>query len=605
MATSASPHKTEQKMKLARFFGGQRSPRRNGKTLPSRRDPRNWVPRVEYLEQRDNPSTAFAVSAAGNALLRFDTANPTATTSVAVSGLAAGEVLDGISFRTQTGQFYALALNSTTHLARLGTINLSTGAFTSIGAAINIASGADNSISFDPVNDRLTLITDTGINLSVNPNDATVTAQTGITGAATISGLAYSNNFKGALSTTLFGIDASTDQLVTINANTGAVTPIGVGLGVGNVTATGGLAIQSDGTALANLSVAGVSAMFSINLNTGIAVAVGNIGASAVVSAGLAVAPISVQVSGSGPGMVATVTVQDSVTGNVKTTLHPFGLFGGGVHVAMGDVNADGVADIVVGADAGGGPHVVVYDGLTQTVMFSFFAYNAGFTGGVFVAAGDVDGDGHADIITGAGAGGGPHVKVFSGATGNLLSSFFAYSAGFAGGVSVAAGDVDLVGGAGVQFMDEIITGAGAGGGPHVRVFNQTGTQIAGSLGSFFAYNAGFAGGVFVGAGDVNGDGHADVITGAGAGGGPHVKAFSGLNGGLLDSFFAADASFRGGMRVGVADVDGNGRLDIMTGTGAGVRGTVTTFDGLTLAQLDSFFVFDAGFLGGVHVGGI
>ena len=93
-------------------------------------------------------------------------------------------------------------------------------------------------------------------------------------------------------------------------------------------------------------------------------------------------------------------------------------------------------------------------------------AYNAAFTGGVFVAAGDINGDGQADIVTGPGAGGGPHVRIFSGAAARVLGEYFAYSAAFSGGVNVAAGDVNGDGTA------DVITGAGAGGGPHVRVFS-------------------------------------------------------------------------------------------------------------------------------------
>jgi hypothetical protein len=112
--------------------------------------------------------------------------------------------------------------------------------------------------------------------------------------------------------------------------------------------------------------------------------------------------------------------------------------FLGGVRVAAGDVNGDGRADIVTGAGPGGGPHVKVFSGANLSLLHSFFAYTPAFTGGVFVAAGDVNGDGRADIVTGAGPGGGPHVEIFSGADLALLQSFFAYAPAFTGGVFVA-----------------------------------------------------------------------------------------------------------------------------------------------------------------------
>ena len=111
--------------------------------------------------------------------------------------------------------------------------------------------------------------------------------------------------------------------------------------------------------------------------------------------------------------------------------------FTGGVFVAARDVNGDGRADIITGAGPGGGPHVRVFDGVTGRPIREFFAYAVGFTGGVFVAARDVNGDGRADIITGAGPGGGPHVRVFDGATGAVIREFFAYALGFTGGVLV------------------------------------------------------------------------------------------------------------------------------------------------------------------------
>jgi serralysin len=174
---------------------------------------------------------------------------------------------------------------------------------------------------------------------------------------------------------------------------------------------------------------------------------------------------------------------------------------------------------------------VKVFNGRTFQEMASFLAYDAGFHGGVFVAAGDVNGDGKADIITGAGAGAAPHVMVFNGATLQVLASYLAYDAGFAGGVRVAVADVNGDGKA------DIITSPGFGSIPEVKVFD--GATFLQKTASYLAYDAGFVGGVFVAATDVNGDGKADIITGADSGAGPHVKVLSGLDGTVLFSFLA------------------------------------------------------------------
>src|SRR5262249_18273387 len=148
--------------------------------------------------------------------------------------------------------------------------------------------------------------------------------------------------------------------------------------------------------------------------------------------------------------------------------------------------------------------------------------------GGVRVATGDINGDGVADIITAPGPGGGPDIRVFDGVTGQLIREFMAYSPYFLGGVYVAAGDVNADGRA------DIITAPDSGGGPEVKVFSGRDNS---TLYDFYAYSPFFGGGVRVAAGDINGDGRADIITGAGPGGGPHVKAFSGANGAVIRSF--------------------------------------------------------------------
>jgi hypothetical protein len=108
--------------------------------------------------------------------------------------------------------------------------------------------------------------------------------------------------------------------------------------------------------------------------------------------------------------------------------------------VTAADINSDGRADIIVGAGPGGGPHVRVFSGANPAVeLASFFPFPPAFSGGVHVTAADINSDGRADIIVGAGPGGGPHVRVLSGANPAVeLTSFFAYSAGFAGGAHVA-----------------------------------------------------------------------------------------------------------------------------------------------------------------------
>jgi hypothetical protein len=184
-----------------------------------------------------------------------------------------------------------------------------------------------------------------------------------------------------------------------------------------------------------------------------------------------------------------------------------------------------------------------------------FFAYAGGFQGGVWLAAGDVGGvDGKAEIITGAGEGGGAHVRVFD-YTGQPLSGFFAYPDGFLGGARVAA--VDLDGG-----KDEIVTGAGPGGGAHVRTFRGSGDPYP--IG-FFAYPDGFYGGVFVAGGELDSSPNQEIVTGAGTTGAAHVRVF-GSDGSPLAGFFAYPSGFYGGVRVAV--VDDSAGAGIVTGAG-------------------------------------
>ncbi len=313
--------------------------------------------------------------------------------------------------------------------------------------------------------------------------------------------------------------------------------------------------------------------------------------------------PTNLTAVGSGPNGDTMVRVYDN-SGKLLITFQPYDTsFKGEIHVATGDINGDGVEDVVTGAGPGGGPHVQTFDGNAIlngkaeriiSSLGSYFAYNPGFGGGVNVAIGDVNGDGLGDIITGAGAGGGPHVIAWNAATGTAITSFFAYDASFKGGVNVGAGDI--AGGTAA----EIVTGAGAGGGPHVRVFNSS----SGLVKEFFAYTPAFTGGVYVAAGDVNGDGKADIVTGAGAGGGPHVKVFDGTSLAMIRSFYAFESIFSGGVRVAVGNLDADANAELILGAGP-LGGPHVRFvdNDVNNTQLNSFYSIDKDFNGGVFVG--
>jgi hypothetical protein len=308
---------------------------------------------------------------------------------------------------------------------------------------------------------------------------------------------------------------------------------------------------------------------------------------------------VHVVATGADAGGAPIVRVFNMATGAVKFNFDAFNSgFLGGVRIALANVDGDGTPDIIAAPGPGGGPFVAVFDGQTGdplTGPLGFFAaYDIHFLGGVFIAAGDVNGDGLTDIITGADAGGGPEVKVFSGKDGSILYDFYAYDPRFQGGVRVAAGDVNGDGKA------DIITAPGPSGGPDVRVYSgATGALIN----EFMAYNSGFLGGVYVAAGYTAGSGHANIITGAGPGGGPHVEVFDGLSLSVLQSFMAYDPSFTGGVRVAARDTVGDGKADIVTGAGPGGGPEVRIFDDGSSLLLDDFFAYPTTFLGGVYVG--
>jgi hypothetical protein len=316
--------------------------------------------------------------------------------------------------------------------------------------------------------------------------------------------------------------------------------------------------------------------------------------------------PLRLTAVGTDAGVPAVVKVYNP-DHTLRFTLTPYeSSFTGGVRVAVEDVTGDGVPDIVTGPGPGRPALIKVFDGVTGTEVRSFLAFEESFTGGVYVDVADVNRDGYADIAISPDLGGGPRVEIFSGRDGSVLVNFFAIDdPNFRGGARISLGDVTGDG------VPDLVVSAGFSGGP--RISGYDGASLAGGdpqhlFNDFFAFEETLRNGAYVALGDLNGDGHDDMIFGAGPGGSPRVLALDGqaaIAGSEvpLANFFAGDTSSRNGVRVASEDYDGDGFGDILAGSSPGPVGTVSVYSGRTDDLLDTVTPFDSGFTGGVYVG--
>lgn len=238
--------------------------------------------------------TVFAVTAANN-LISFNQFSPNAIIkTTAITGLAAGETILGIDFRPRTGVLYGVSNQN-----RVFTINPGTGAATQVGtmALTPALNGTSFGFDFNPVPDRIRVVSDQDQNLRLNPDtgvvaatDATLAYATGDANASAnpnIVGAAYTNNFLGATSTSMYVIDSNLDVLALqgsvggtpVSPNTGQLTTVGA-LGVNTTEQVGFDIVGPTGLALASLTPMGAtnSSLYSINLQTGAATLIGQIG---------------------------------------------------------------------------------------------------------------------------------------------------------------------------------------------------------------------------------------------------------------------------------------------------------------------------------------
>lgn len=239
----------------------------------------------------------IAVNSAGTQVLRFDTNSPGSIAgSVAISGYQGGpsEIIVGIDIRPANGLLYAVGrVAGATDTLRLYLLDPASGALSLIGTQITATAGTFYGVDFNPTVDRLRVVNTNDENLRINPNNGaradTPVNDTDLNPAGRlIDGVAYDRNTSGpnvAVNTTLYGIARNGSQLVTIGGINQSPSPnVGIVMNVGPLgvapSAASGLAFEifQGKTAFAALTVGAQTRLYSINLATGAATAVGLIG---------------------------------------------------------------------------------------------------------------------------------------------------------------------------------------------------------------------------------------------------------------------------------------------------------------------------------------
>jgi hypothetical protein len=261
----------------------------------------------------------------GSALVRVDTNDlPSPSAPTPVTGLRTGETLVGIDQRPATGELYGVGSTGSVYVldpvSATATQVGAGGAFTPNGTAF----GTD----INPVADRIRVVSDAEQNLRLDPNDGSLTggsADTSLTPAGNVVAAAYTNNFAGATSTTLYDIDSVSGHLVRQGSvggspqspNTGVLTDVGSLGPAPPLNPAIGFDIGADSVTLATIADpadSGKTKLFGIDLNNGTAVNLGTIGTGTTPYLGLAIMPARIRLTS------ATVTASEGGTAMFEVT---------------------------------------------------------------------------------------------------------------------------------------------------------------------------------------------------------------------------------------------------------------------------------------------
>jgi VCBS repeat protein/FG-GAP repeat protein len=311
-------------------------------------------------------------------------------------------------------------------------------------------------------------------------------------------------------------------------------------------------------------------------------------------------------VEGLDAGCCTTLHVLDATSGNDLSGFYPYGSNSQvGARVAAGDLNGDGAADVI--AVPLGSTRISAYRLSGGTPFRTIDAFGSELSGPISIAAGNLTGDARAEIVAAAPTYSGPEVKVFDPATGDADTTLYPYGGESASSVAVALGDVNGDG------KRDIVISADTPSGTEVKAVDLDGTELA----DFYVLDPAIIPGASIAAGDLDGDGKAEIVLGGGPTTGPWPPDENGpdqrvavykADGSEVHSFTAYPGIFNGGVRVGLADVLGNSRPEMITAPGPGTEPEIEIWSQGWIQDLDHgtrlahFLAFDASFRGGVSL---
>lgn len=258
--------------------------------------------------------------------------------------------------------------------------------------------------------------------------------------------------------------------------------------------------------------------------------------------------PRAAVIVGAAQGMQPQVKIYTS-DGRLKKSFYAYEkTFLGGVRVAACDLNGDGVDEILTAPGPGYRPYIREFDATGRQVLWKqIWALDGKTKNGLNIACGDLNGDGKAEIIAASDIGSG-HMTIHKG-KGSRIGNTWPFGHAWRGGIVLSAIDTR-----GTDRVD--IAAATQTGAAQIRLLNDRGKRIGPTI---LPYAAGTKNGVFLSAGDVDGDQVGELVLSQLNDATSRVRVYSQSGIKLQSNFLAYPKTVAGGVRTAVGDVEASG----------------------------------------------